>query len=78
MAMDDNVFDKLRFVNETWTQILSQLREEARTHSVQDTELQNLRQRRDILTDGSRRSLFEFLSTHWQSLRLGQCLRCSY
>ena len=35
--MDDDVFDKLRFVNEIGTQIRSQVGEEARTHSVEDT-----------------------------------------
>jgi hypothetical protein len=36
-AMDDDVFDKFRFVNEIGTQFPSQLGEEVRTHSVQDT-----------------------------------------
>jgi hypothetical protein len=36
-ATDDDVFDKHRFVNEVGTQVLSQPREEARTHSVQTT-----------------------------------------
>ena len=36
-ATDDDVFDKLRFINEIGTQFPSQLREEVRTHSVQDT-----------------------------------------
>jgi hypothetical protein len=36
-VMDDNVFDKLCFINEIGTQFPSQLREEVRTHSVQDT-----------------------------------------
>jgi len=36
-AMDDDVFDKLHFVNEIGTQFPSQHGEEARTHSVQDT-----------------------------------------
>jgi hypothetical protein len=33
----DDVFDELRFVNEIWTQIRPQDREERRTHSVQNT-----------------------------------------
>jgi hypothetical protein len=33
----DDFFDKLRFVNEIRTQIVSQVREEVRTLSVQDT-----------------------------------------
>jgi hypothetical protein len=36
-ALDDDVFDKLRFVNEIGAQFVSQFGEEARTHSVQDT-----------------------------------------
>ena len=36
-ATVDDVFDKLRFVNEIGTQFPSQLGEEVRTHSVQDT-----------------------------------------
>jgi hypothetical protein len=35
--MDDDIFDKLRFINEIGAQFPSQLREEVRTHSVQDT-----------------------------------------
>jgi hypothetical protein len=35
--MDDDVFDKLRFINEIGTQFPSQLGEEDRTYSVQDT-----------------------------------------
>ena len=38
-VIDDNVFDKHRFVNEKRTQILSQLGEEGRTHRVQDAAL---------------------------------------
>jgi hypothetical protein len=34
---DGDVFDKFRFVNEIGTQIHSQVREEVRTHTVQDT-----------------------------------------
>jgi hypothetical protein len=36
--IDDNAFDKLRFVNEIWTQIPPQLGEERGTHGVQDTD----------------------------------------
>ena len=36
-ALDNDVFDKLCFVNEIGTQFVSQFGEEARTHSVQDT-----------------------------------------
>jgi hypothetical protein len=36
-ALDDDVFDKLRFVDEIGTQVPSQFGEESRTHSVQDT-----------------------------------------
>ena len=37
VALDDNVFDELCFVNEIGTQLPSQSGEEVRTHSVQDT-----------------------------------------
>ena len=37
VVMDDDVFDKLRFVNKIGTQIRSQVGEEVRTHSVEDT-----------------------------------------
>ena len=36
-ALDDDVFDKLRFVDEIGTQFVSQFGEESRTHSVQLT-----------------------------------------
>lgn len=36
-VIDDDVFDKLRFVNKIGTQIPPQLGEERRTHCVQDT-----------------------------------------
>ena len=36
-AIVDNVFDKLRFVNEIGTQCASHRREEAGTHTVQGT-----------------------------------------
>ena len=36
-VIDDDVFDKLRFVNEIWTQIPSQIGEERRIHGLQDT-----------------------------------------
>ena len=37
VVLDDNVFDELCFVDEIGTQLPSQLGEEVRTHSVQDT-----------------------------------------
>ena len=37
--INNDVFNKLRFVNEKRTQILSQLGEEVRTHRVQDAAL---------------------------------------
>jgi hypothetical protein len=37
VATDNDVFDKLRFVNEIGSQVPSQVREEVRTHSIQDT-----------------------------------------